>query len=362
MGLGSNTTPRPPNIRPNPRKTKRKSCISPRKSIIYKITELYPPEPSVACMKESDASSILSLAQLGHPGLEPETSPVKYSSNQILEDGTAIIVGGREAFSYEIVPPSLEFQPKKVDLPFLKETCTPAKETNMFIENNLYPFLFLLTDGNVFLFANNRSITLNPTSGTIIQEHPVCPGGSRNYPPSGNSAILPLKMSSDNTGALNVEIVICGGNKPDAFEKVDVKHVKDKEKEFVPALKDCHRIHPMDKDAQWEDEQDMPSSRIMGDLLHLPTGDLIMINGAQKGTSGWENAIEPNLTRLSFHSVDCKLTEPLIHVVLFDLESIPTKRQRDDNDLQDERQDQIEEEEVEHKKKQTGKKREIVWT
>jgi hypothetical protein len=30
-------------------------------------------------MKESDASSILffSLAQLGHPGLEPETSPVK---------------------------------------------------------------------------------------------------------------------------------------------------------------------------------------------------------------------------------------------------------------------------------------------
>ncbi|PWA50281.1 NADH dehydrogenase subunit 1, plastid (chloroplast) [Artemisia annua] len=29
MGLGSNTTPRPPNIRPNPRKTKRKSCISP---------------------------------------------------------------------------------------------------------------------------------------------------------------------------------------------------------------------------------------------------------------------------------------------------------------------------------------------
>ncbi|PWA84574.1 galactose oxidase/kelch, beta-propeller [Artemisia annua] len=223
-----------------------------------------------------------------------------YSSNQILEDGTAIIVGGREAFSYEIVPPSLEFQPKKVDLPFLKETCTPAKETNMFIENNLYPFLFLLTDGNVFLFANNRSITLNPTSGKIIQEHPVCPGGSRNYPPSGNSAILPLKMSSDNTGALNVEIVICGGNKPDAFEKVDVKHVKDKEKEFVPALKDCHRIHPMDKDAQWEDEQDMPSSRIMGDLLHLPTGDLIMISGAQKGTSGWENAIEPNFTPLLY--------------------------------------------------------------
>ena len=33
IGLVNNTTPKPPNIRPNPRKTKRKSCISPGKSI-----------------------------------------------------------------------------------------------------------------------------------------------------------------------------------------------------------------------------------------------------------------------------------------------------------------------------------------
>lgn len=33
--------------------------------------------PSGACMKESNASSILFLGALGHPGLEPETSPVK---------------------------------------------------------------------------------------------------------------------------------------------------------------------------------------------------------------------------------------------------------------------------------------------
>ena len=36
MGLVNNTTPRPPNIRPDPRKTKRKSCIGPGKSIIWK--------------------------------------------------------------------------------------------------------------------------------------------------------------------------------------------------------------------------------------------------------------------------------------------------------------------------------------
>ena len=39
MGLVSNTTPKPPNIRPNPRKTKRKSCIGPGKFIIRKIKD-----------------------------------------------------------------------------------------------------------------------------------------------------------------------------------------------------------------------------------------------------------------------------------------------------------------------------------
>ena len=34
MGLVNNTTPIPPSIRPDPRKTKRKSCIGPGKSII----------------------------------------------------------------------------------------------------------------------------------------------------------------------------------------------------------------------------------------------------------------------------------------------------------------------------------------
>ncbi|KAI3810797.1 hypothetical protein L1987_20419 [Smallanthus sonchifolius] len=203
-----------------------------------------------------------------------------YSSSQVLQDGSAVVVGGRDTFSYEIVPPSLEFKPNKIDLPFLKQTCTPPKGPGKYVKNNLYPFLFLLTDGNVFLFANNRAITLNPTSGQIVQEHPVCPGGSRNYPPSGSSAILPLKMSPDNTQTINVEVVICGGNSPNAFELVDSKHVK--VQEFVPALKDCHRIQPMNKGAQWEDEQDMPFPRTMGDLLQLPTGDLIMLNGAQK--------------------------------------------------------------------------------
>ncbi|KAK9055045.1 hypothetical protein SSX86_026125 [Deinandra increscens subsp. villosa] len=217
-----------------------------------------------------------------------------YASNQVLEDGSAIVVGGRDSFSYEIIPPSLNFIPRKIDLPFLRQSLTPPKGPFRFIENNLYPFVFLLPDGNVFIFANDRSINLNPPSGRVLKEHPILPGGSRNYPASGMGALLPLKLSDDNTHPLNVEVVVCGGNRPDAFEVVDARPMN--QKVFVPALRDCHRIRPMVEGARWEKEQDMPTPRLMGDLLHLPTGDLIMVNGAKKGAAAWENAIDPNFT------------------------------------------------------------------
>lgn len=48
---------------------------------LYQLSYI-PPSQVGACMKESNQSFLLyllffSLAQLGHPGLEPETSPVK---------------------------------------------------------------------------------------------------------------------------------------------------------------------------------------------------------------------------------------------------------------------------------------------
>lgn len=50
-----------------------------------------------------------------------------------------------------------------------------------------------------------------------------------------------------------------------------------------------------DQIARWETE-DMPSRRIMGDCIILPNGQLLFINGAQRGTAGWWDADTPNLT------------------------------------------------------------------
>lgn len=208
----------------------------------------------------------------------------RYASQHMLADGSFIVVGGRRSFSYELVPANnpLHFHPKLFDLPLLAET-------NDEKENNLYPFVYLLPDGNVYIFANYKSIILNPLTGQVIRQLPDL-DGSRNYPPSGMSALLPLVPGPTNTDMLPAEVIVCGGNTRDA-----AKFSEFPPRTFTPALKDCNRMVVTDPNPQW-DKEDMPSRRVMGDMLYLPTGDLLMLNGAMAGTSAWEAADDPNFT------------------------------------------------------------------
>ncbi|ESW32309.1 hypothetical protein PHAVU_002G311300 [Phaseolus vulgaris] len=202
-----------------------------------------------------------------------------YSTQQILPNGDFILVGGRQAFSYEFVPREGRMSEKPYFFPFLYETSDLD-------ENNLYPFVHLSTDGNLFIFSNNRSLLLNPISHKIVRTFPVLYGGSRNYPTSGMSALLPIDL---NDPTYKAEVMVCGGNVPDAF------HVAETTKLFLPALQDCNRLVITEDFPEWENEL-MPSGRTMGDLLVLPNGQLLLINGAMKGTSAWWDADMPNYT------------------------------------------------------------------
>ncbi|KAG8367375.1 hypothetical protein BUALT_Bualt16G0065500 [Buddleja alternifolia] len=200
-----------------------------------------------------------------------------YATQHALEDGSFIVMGGRNAYNYEIIPPdSLEFTPSLVELPLLEESSDDGGR-----ENNLYPFVNLLPDGNLFVFANYKSIILNPYTGETVRQLPDLPGGSRNYPPSGMSALLPINLDIDENG-----------NTREAYTLSDLQQPK---RTFLPALNDCGRLNLNRENAQWEKEN-MPSERVMGDMLLLPTGDVLMINGAKKGTSAWDAAADPNLT------------------------------------------------------------------
>ncbi|KAA0061543.1 WSC domain-containing protein [Cucumis melo var. makuwa] len=203
-----------------------------------------------------------------------------------MPDGGFILVGGRRSFDLEFVPPEGKANAKAIKMPFLDETTDLD-------ENNLYPFVHLSTDGNVFIFANSRSILFNPKTQTIVYEYPVLDGGARNYPASGMSALLPLKLSLANPEGTPAEVIVCGGAKPEAYRLAEKGN-------FLPALQDCNRIEITKPKDVWKKEM-MPSPRVMGDMLILPTGDLLIINGATSGTSAWNFAEAPNYSPILYN-------------------------------------------------------------
>ena len=48
--------------------------------------------------------------------------------------------------------------------------------------------------------------------------------------------------------------------------------------------------------------EDMPTPRVMPDMIVLPTGDVIIINGASRGTAGWNDAVGPVLTPVLYRT------------------------------------------------------------
>ncbi|XVF34875.1 hypothetical protein REPUB_Repub18cG0096100 [Reevesia pubescens] len=210
-----------------------------------------------------------------------------YATQVTLGDGRFMVFGGRNFPTYEFVPVEGQRNAKNQVFPFKF-----LAETNDPVENNLYPFVYLSTDGNLFIFANNRSILLNPNNQQIIHEFPVLPGGARNYPASGSSCLLPITLQPDEQRKLiPAEVLICGGAPHDAFVLADLKRPKT----FLPANKDCARLDITKRNGKWK-IQTMPSARLMGDAVVLPTGDVLLINGAKSGSAGWDDARDPNFT------------------------------------------------------------------
>ncbi|KAL3845298.1 hypothetical protein ACJIZ3_002701 [Penstemon smallii] len=203
-----------------------------------------------------------------------------YATNHILPDGREIIIGGRRQFNYEFYP-KISGADSSYNLPFLVQTNDPT------IENNLYPFVFLNGDGNLFIFANNRAILFNYTNRAVVRTYPTVPGGDpRSYPSSGSAVLLPLR---NNVGP---EVLVCGGAPRGAY-------VNASNGNFSAALNTCGRIRINDLNSQWVMET-MPMGRVMGDMVLLPNGYVLIINGAGSGTAGWESASNPVLSPVMY--------------------------------------------------------------
>lgn len=67
----------------------------------------------------------------------------------------------------------------------------------------------------------------------------------------------------------------------------------------APGSASCGRIIATARAPRWA-MQNMPIRRVMGDMLNLPTGNVLIINGAQNGYQGWGKAKNPVLSPVHY--------------------------------------------------------------
>lgn len=155
---------------------------------------------------------------------------------------------------------------------------------------NMYPHMYVLPSGNMFMQANYSTTIWTPANDSY-QPLPDMPGQVvRVYPASGATAMLPLTPANQYTPT----ILFCGG-----FATTDALWGDFTAPRFnaltTSASDDCSSITPSNSDgsdnpnAKYVSEEKLPEPRSMGQFIHLPTGQMVIVNGAEKGTAGYGN-------------------------------------------------------------------------
>ena len=142
---------------------------------------------------------------------------------------------------------------------------------------------FALPDGRVFMVANNQSIIydIEANTETVL---PDIPNGVRVTNPMDGSAIL-LPLSPPE---YIPEVLVCGGSTAD--DSIPPRNLSSQ----FPASSQCSRItlSPEGIERGWEVEQ-MLEPRIMPELVHVPNGQVLIINGGMSGFAAIGNTADP---------------------------------------------------------------------
>ncbi|KAI6046123.1 glyoxal oxidase [Pisolithus marmoratus] len=206
---------------------------------------------------------------------QPMTTPRWYPTLETLEDGSAIIIGGCQNGGYvndaSQDNPTYEFFPSRGPpvISSILQNTLPA---------NLYPLTWLLPSGKLFIQSNWQTVLLDYHQNLETPLSNV-PDAVRVYPASGGSVLLPMTPANNYTAS----IMFCGGSNimPDQWTEVwDIPH--------YPASSSCVQISP-EVSSSYEEIDPLPEGRTMGNLILLPDGRILCLNGAKLGTAGYGN-------------------------------------------------------------------------
>ncbi|CAK5274643.1 unnamed protein product [Mycena citricolor] len=220
-----------------------------------------------------------------------------YPSSLRIFDGSLMIVGGiHEGTPFYNTDPvnSFEFFPSKDG-----GVPRPSAFLERSLPANLFPRVFALPDGKVFMIASNQSIIydVETKTETIL---PDLPNGVRiNNPMDGTAQLLPLSPPD-----YIPEVLACGGS--DKSDQTPVEELSSQD----PASSQCSRITltPAGIAKGWEVDH-MPQGRMMPEMIIMPNGQITIINGGETGyaaiksigiTTGNSNADHPVLTPILY--------------------------------------------------------------
>ncbi|KAJ3279653.1 hypothetical protein HK104_001266, partial [Borealophlyctis nickersoniae] len=198
-----------------------------------------------------------------------------YPTVATISDGSFIIVGGslsNQADNLDQNNPTYEYFPSK--------TGQWPRRLQLLVDAfpaMLYPLVYQLPSGKIFMFANIFAVLLDPVTEEITNL-PAIPNalfdhGPWSYPFTATAVMLPLRPSNNYTATIQ----ICGG---------PVENQRDADGlPFASPI--CVRITPEDPmGASWVRVDDMPHARMMPDVVILPDGSLLYANGGGVGLAG----------------------------------------------------------------------------
>ncbi|KAF8470060.1 glyoxal oxidase N-terminus-domain-containing protein [Kalaharituber pfeilii] len=207
---------------------------------------------AIRYLSRSSTNSALNGQYWKEPG-NKLSSPRWYPSAQILADGRVFVAAGslngldpshppNNNPTYEILSPTGMSNGQSIPLDIL------VKNQPYY----LYPFMHLLRNGQIFIFAAKSSVVFDIGSNTVVKTLPDLSGLYRTYPNTGGSVLLPLTYTNN-----------------------------------------------WEANPTWEMDS-MNEGRCMVEAVLLPDGKVLWINGANRGAQGFVLAENPTLQALLY--------------------------------------------------------------
>lgn len=172
--------------------------------------------------------------------------------------------------------PTLEYYPPKTlnnGMPIYSKFLHDA------LNSNLFPVIWLLPSGKLFIAANTRTMIYDWKRNREQRLHDVPNGVRITYPMSAAATLLPLTIANKWTPTA----WFCGGSTVN--DRTEAWNLNS----HMPASKQCATLQLDSKGLKkgWQTEH-MRLARIMGDAILTPDGKVVVVNGARSGVAGCE--------------------------------------------------------------------------